>query len=488
MKMNGLRNAQILVPNIDFIKCSADRKLARDHINLVTKPDCRHLPSGHDFLNHQRKIERKNQQSQSRTLITSIISLFKFEFKVINVGIWILKNSISTQPKNKIEATLIKGLGFQHLNSNVQFEEVFESIPSEIFSLKNRTDIHPILVHDSALDLPESVSSAKSVYTALLMILTPVISKFSKFLVQAQLIFILALFDSSLRKLLNEIPEALLLINFKTKFEYFSIIDTQGSFANLDLLYYSSHLPSDIRTTIIHYSESGMPIMANQECINEIIPSYERAPVTTQIVWTKEFAEFYNARGPKKNFIALGPQVFREKKVVPSQEKSDGIVLGIFDETPIFSDEFYYHLREEAGIKFLFAIEQIRKEFNSNNNKKLTIYFKQKRRNLELHSRTYLELLKNMTTQRLITILPWDTNPYLMVSNSDLVLTVLGSSPALIGRHLQRPTAYGYFGDGNILQPIIDYKIPVLRNTNQLSVWLNSYYRDSKKLYKNASV
>ena len=473
--MNGLQIAQKLIPKINFTKAIQDERLNCDYQNLFYMYDYLHLPAGHDFHDYKMNANENKSQSRFELFRSSVQGLFIFQLKILRVFLWTAKNVLVPPKETNHEAIIIKGLGYQQLNPNIPFEEVFESIPSVVFHSLNREAVKPILIYNGELQLPEHVSQVKSVLFALLISLKPNAVSFFKFIVQAQTLFTLALFSDTIRKLQNEIPEALLFTNFQTQFKHLSILDTQGSFLNLDLFYYASNRDNNVRTFLVHYSEGGMPLLSSQDFFNEVIPSYERAEVDTQIVWTKEFADFYNSRSSNPNFIDLGPQVFRERVMEKKREISDETVLAIFDETPSFHDEFYTHTREEAGLKFLAAIESLSKEFNTKNGKKLTICLKQKRRNLKFHSRQYLEKLEEMNSKGLIKLLPWHTNPYQMITSSDLVLSVLGSSPALIGRYLSRPTAYGYFGDEPIAPPIIDYGIPVLRNASQLLIWINNY-------------
>jgi hypothetical protein len=472
MKMDRLKFAQLLIPKIDFMGALNDKALGSNFGNLVSKMSFSHLRLDHDFVTHKRKAEKVKDQTLPSKFKSHVVKYLKYELKVFTVLYWIIKSRVNPDSASKNEAVILKGLGFQQINPYVSFREIFDSIPSKVFQSRSHNKIYPVLINNIDFDLSASGVSSKSLIQAFLLVLKPNRRRFWIFVFQSQIIAILAAFDSKLINLLDEIPEALLLVNFESCFEHISIIDTQGSFLDLDLFYFVSKKTSCIRTTLIHYSESGMPFVTTQEFYDGIIPSYERARVDTQIVWTQEFADHYINRGARSSFIALGPQVFRERMVVTREKKTNELTLAVFDETPSYHDEFYVHLREEAGLNFLSAISELRENFRSINELKLTILFKQKRRNLELHSQTYLKRLEFMHSQGIINLLPWHTNPYLMISKTDLTLSVLGSSPALIARWLAVPTAYGYFGEGELIQPIIDYGIPILRNSSELSNWI----------------
>lgn len=123
-------------------------------------------------------------------------------------------------------------------------------------------------------------------------------------------------------------------------------------------------------------------------------------------------------------------------------------------------------------MKFLDAIQYLSLYFNSDNQKNISIVFKQKRRNLGFHSKHYLERLDNLNSIGVIELLPWHINPIELATNSDAFLTFLGASPALIGKHLKLPTAYGYFGALDLGDPIIDYQIPIVKNREELIDWV----------------
>jgi hypothetical protein len=175
--------------------------------------------------------------------------------------------------------------------------------------------------------------------------------------------------------------------------------------------------------------------------------------------------------------MPLGPQVFRSSNFIKKYREPYTFNLAVFDETPSILDESYEHMREDAGMRFLSAIESLCKNITLVKEKQFKITFKQKRRNLESHSKLYLEKLDSFCDDGVIELLPWFANPFEMICNSDSVLTVIGSSPALIARYLDVPAAYGYFGNQELGEPIVNYNIPVLQSENELVDWITKVAR-----------
>jgi len=469
-EMNIIEIAQSLVPQLQLVRAIEDRK-RNSRLGLVLLNDqLDHLAEDHDF--RKMKISIKDQQEQSGLLhYVSIFQAFmNFFWKILQVISWTIVTK--RQETSKQEFVILKGFGFQQLNPYFPPEEIVKSLPVEVLQTEKKENVDFILISPLKDSKSSGVFVTRDIFRALLFLEKPSIKYLFRFLVHANLLGFIALLKPEVRKFIIEIPSALLLANFEPKSKFLSLVDTQGSFENLDLLYYVTNNSLGIKSTMIHYSESGMPFTKTQLEANLFVQHYEFAPVNSHVVWTKEYADFFNSRSGNKNFLALGPQVFRSSKFTEGTKEPNLFRLAVFDETPSLHDEPYEHMREEAGLAFLDALQNLWESYPAAQPNRLEICFKQKRRNLGFHSRTYLMRLEALSTKGVIQLLPWHTNPFEMVSNSDSVLTVLGASPALIGRHLRRPTAYGYFGALELGQSLVNYDIPVIVNHKELIEWI----------------
>lgn len=471
--MNILAITQSLFPRIDIIRALQDRERNSELGKFLIDDQLEHLKEHHQFKALKNEMKRGKRWSALKEYNNSALGFIKYYWEILKVISWVLQSSSYLQPY-KQEYVLLKGLGFQQINPHFPADEIYNSIPIEVFQSQHRDDIFFILISQLPVQPTNGWVFKKDVFQSLLLTQKPHILRIFRFLFQAGFFGFLALFNSQIRKLLREIPSALLIMNFDPKSKFLSLVDTQGSFEKLDLIYYVDNEKSKVRSTMLHYSEGGMPFTKVQVQNSLFVHKYELAPIDSHIVWTSEYAEYFNSRTTKSNFKALGPQVLRSNTCQVGPSNSYLFRVAVFDETPSLMDEPYEHMREEAGLEFLEAVQHLHHYFNSQNQSRIVISLKQKRRNREFHSKAYLEKLENLSTNRVIDLLPWFTNPFEVVANSDAVLTVLGASPALIGRHLALPTAYGYFGSLELGQPLINYKIPILTRRDDLVHWIES--------------
>lgn len=479
MKIVLLQLAKFLVPQLQLDHAIEDRKRNAVLSNMLLNDELKHLPDNHEFRIQKRLIRKQQQKFLLYNYLHSIGKIAKYCWSILQVILWTLMNNHPNLLKKEI--VIIKGLGYQQVNPHFSHEEIIDSIPIDALQNEDKQDVDFILISSFAECRSSKFIASENIFQTLLLIEKPSFNGLIRFLLQANLLGILALLNSDIRKFILEIPSALLLANFKPHVEFLTFIDTQSSFVNLDLFYYVSNNSLKIKSVMIHYSEGGMPFTRMQLEKSLFIYTYELAPVTTHVVWTDEYAQFFNLRGRNKNFIALGPQVFRSSYSYRNGlQVRDEFQLAVFDETPSLHDEPYNHLREEAGLAFLDAIEILWDDCHAKLGLNLEICFKQKRRNLEIHSKRYLKKLDTLIANRTIRLVPWHENPLEMIGRSDSVLTVLGSSPALMGRHLQRPTAYGYFGGLELGDPLINYGIPIILNYGDLIKWIHQLAKDKK--------
>jgi hypothetical protein len=470
--MDMIQAVQSFIPQLDLTRAINDRERNLDLSKFLANDQLDHLERTHQFRLLKNSTNTHSQKIARRKLVYIILTFSKYLGNNFSVFLWVFRIRKKHKETPKQETVIIKGLGFQHLNSHISIDEIVDSIPLQVLQTGEREECAFTIISPYRVSTSTRALTASNSLQALLMSQKPSVSGLLRYFYQGTIFGLFALVNSKIRKMLVEIPSVLLLSIFETKTKYLSLIDTQGSFENLDLMYYIKNQPKHIKSTMIHYSEGGMPFTKNQLVKSPFVRKYELAPVNRHIVWTTEYSEFYNSRTSRKNFTPLGPQVFRSSNFSRESRNHRTFNLAVFDETPSLLDESYEHMREDAGIRFLLAIESLSKKIILEKEKQLKITFKQKRRNLESHSELYLEKLDTLYHDGVIELLPWFANPFEMIRNSDSVLTVLGSSPALIARYLDVPTAYGYFGNKELGNPIVNYNIPKLRSDIELVDWV----------------
>jgi len=476
-KSLAIRLLQQLLFDVDFREVLANREKSRDLNRLLLSKHTNHLHESHQFNKLNREY-RKNFWKEIIILPYSFLRiLISYELKIFRFIKW----SVSLSPKDSSkerEYAVIRGLGYQQLNEFIPREEIIDSLPNWIFYSESKEKIQFFIEGSETGPTNKNGSVQKNLFSILTYVFTSRsrnILPLLKVLVTSQLIVILSVTNSKIRSVIEEIPELFILLNADISAKQLLIIDTQGSFEHLPIFHYLGTERKNFRNIMIHYSEGGMPYTDSQRFLDGLIPGYERAPVDMHIVWTQEFADFYNGRGERENFRPAGPQIFRKthQHKLPTPPQPQGFVI-VFDETPSYIDEAFEHTQEAAGLSFLDVLALTISDLRDFQSDPPLILLKQKRRNLITHSKSYLDKLEALEESGFLKLVPWHSNPFILIPQSIGVLATLGSSPALIGRHLGVPTAYGYFGEKVISQPIIDYGFRVIRNNLELASWIQS--------------
>ena len=107
--------------------------------------------------------------------------------------------------------------------------------------------------------------------------------------------------------------------------------------------------------------------------------------------------------------------------------------------------------------------------------KDFEIQIKQKRQldeNIHVHS--YLDQLKKLEMQNKIRIIPWDANPYEIISQSRLVISLPFTSIALVGNEMKVSSIYYYPFLRKISNPIYSNEIPLICGLEQLEVFVKN--------------
>ena len=210
---------------------------------------------------------------------------------------------------------------------------------------------------------------------------------------------------------------------------------------------------------MIWYSANSIPFNYRNKDLERSYASekiYECLPLDVHYVWNRSHKDYLNSvLNPPIPVEVRGSLMFylpQEKKVLT--KVYDMVIFditpyeltfkSIFDKIPyaqnsINSDYFAKKFLQDL----LWAIHEIERCFGT----KLRIALKPKRKYTPLHSRGYLTFLKNLSKNRLIEILEPESDLYKTISESRLSITYPFSSPAIIAKELNIPTAYFLAGN-----------------------------------------
>ena len=255
------------------------------------------------------------------------------------------------------------------------------------------------------------------------------------------------------------------------------IVDSVGSWLDEPLIFFQVESQRFARTIMIHYSENSLYYEQSQATNPELVPKFENMMADEQWVWSKEYAEYFNSRSAKKNFIPKGPLIYREidsfnraGETSPSKNLSN-LQISIFDDAPTSDNEWIFHTNLESSLGFLNEIEKVGTglEFEGIN---LNFLIKQKRRRIESHSNLYFQELEKIVSNENFNLVDWHESPASLITKSDYVICSLATSPAIIARHFGVPVCYLYAGSSQLGDAPVQYGIPIFRNSSEVVSWI----------------
>jgi len=215
-----------------------------------------------------------------------------------------------------------------------------------------------------------------------------------------------------------------------------TFVSTQSSLSSLPVVFYMNR--NDLCRKMMWYSTNNKPIKEVKG--KEVkLPDFTELSsfVDMHLVWEETDSNFLSSLGVH-NTKVVGSVMFYPKKL---KKKLNGkITITYFDVTPF--DNFRGFLSEDMLIKNLLGITKVIDALKISKNVEIIINIKPKRTYIKSHAKEYIKIIKNISSKENINLLPSRTNLYELISESDFVLAVPFTSPALIGRELGIPTAY----------------------------------------------
>ncbi len=245
-------------------------------------------------------------------------------------------------------------------------------------------------------------------------------------------------------------------------------ITTQSSLQKLPIAFYLGR--KEINRQMFWYSTNNRPIAKNNEKANALKNSEELSTyIDAHLVWNNVEAEFLKNDGIA-NVKIVGSILFYPKTFERSFH--DGKVVSYFDVTP-FSD-FQGFMSESMLLKNLLGICESTKILNVENSSNISLFLKPKRKYLKHHSRKYIQIIRRLNNIHELEILPQKSNLYDVIYNSDLVIAVPFSSPAVIAEELGVKSAFVCLSPENY-NLINGYAgIPLITTNRQLIDFLKS--------------
>jgi polysaccharide biosynthesis PFTS motif protein len=213
------------------------------------------------------------------------------------------------------------------------------------------------------------------------------------------------------------------------------LITTQSSFYKLPSVFLVAEKQKKV---MIWYSANSKPIYAvDDELRPEVDFGAFREIIDEHWVWNMEQVEFLESNGIKSG-IAVGSVLFQDKVLVePNLEK---FVITYFDVTPFQGNGGFYC--EKNATSVLKELRVLIEFFQVKYPNQVVFRLKPKRRYSDLHAKDYISLVRRLSEESLLELVPASANLYQIISGSDLVLAFPFTSPALIARELQIDSFY----------------------------------------------
>lgn len=443
----------------------------------------RQKPSSHENLTRSHfQIFGINSKKIIRKITTIWIQPIKFIVASICT-----RSKMIDHPKRIV---IFKNVSRQHLPPAINLEEYRDFLSNPKINLFQEKSV--IVLENKITNLEDK--SCKNLYltTDVSKILIKVALEVSNR--NSFIFFVITSYIRILRLALSkEIPpsmihsfiEVLLIRYLSERNLEIVVIDSQGSWLDEPLIFFQMEHQKFARTVMIHYSENSFFYEKSQAENPELVPKFETVMVDEHWVWTEEYADYFNSRSAKKNFISKGPLIYREiDSISRASRKVSSISLpslqiSIFDDAPSSENEWILHSNLESSLSFLGAIEEVgtQLEFEGID---FNFLIKQKRRKIESHSNLYFEQLEKIVSNEKWNLVSWHESPASLIRESEFVICALATSPAIIARHFGVQVCYLYAGSRELSGTPVHYGIPIFRNSSEVVSWIVSSIRSVK--------
>jgi polysaccharide biosynthesis PFTS motif protein len=249
------------------------------------------------------------------------------------------------------------------------------------------------------------------------------------------------------------------------------IFTTISGVREYPLEFYLNKEQRSFTTHVIHYSQNSIQIAFKDEEIKILSNSMVHSDSLGDIhwVWTNEYAEYLKKFNESIIFRAVGSITFRKLEIAKIIPKN--LIITIFDIAPQtrIEDGNFYNSR--TAIQFIDDVVKVRDENYLLHD--YVIQLKPKRNlNKNIHSKQYIDHLTDLNDRKKIKILPWDDNPYSVVSGSELIVSIPFTSIAYIGIELGVQTIFYFPHQRQLLNLIYENIIPVVYGKSDLTKYI----------------
>lgn len=197
---------------------------------------------------------------------------------------------------------------------------------------------------------------------------------------------------------------------------------------------------------MIWYAQNWKPVAYVFDNLRADHPSLRWIRVDTDWVWTRAFAEYLNSLCRGSSIKVVGPIVWYIPEINP--RVNDSIEVVIFD-VPAFNDDIALRNGEITNYNhpinlraFIHDVISLKPEIERIFELPVTFSLKMKRGYATDYDRAYFDYVDELASRGEISLKPYSTNLYSLVSGSDLVIAYPFTSPAYVAECLGLPSIY----------------------------------------------
>jgi polysaccharide biosynthesis PFTS motif protein len=221
-------------------------------------------------------------------------------------------------------------------------------------------------------------------------------------------------------------------------------------------------------THCAHYSENALGIdigkVQHEPFGHPSSKWLAEEPSDYQWVWSEEYADYIKKINPKTKVNAIGFVSFSHLPIKPT------FTITVFDVTPVDPRVMNAHplYQVDESKKFVSNILKVTDTINSKNDAiKVVVHLKPKRAHQKIHSYQYILFLEDLKHQNRLMLEHHSTNPYELVSKSDLVISAPFTTAAQVGKKMGVPSVYYNYLNEDIYYPI-NTSVILLQNYQEL--------------------
>ncbi|MBM3681837.1 MAG: hypothetical protein FJW84_00055 [Actinobacteria bacterium] len=248
------------------------------------------------------------------------------------------------------------------------------------------------------------------------------------------------------------------------------IFTTISGVKTYPLEFYFPKMSRQFSTNVIHYSQNSLEIKFEDENIkpnNSIVDKESLGDI--HWVWTTRYAEYLQGFNSNIEFRAVGSLVFKIPVKRLNLEKKN--IITIFDVSPVaptHRQEFYTDILMKKFISDIIDVYE-----NNNSLKDFQINLKSKRQlNEEHHSVSYINFLDQLQDLNKIIINHWDTDPYTLVAESKLIISIPFTTISCIGEEMGTKSVFYYPYLRRLCNPIYEDSIQIIYGRDQLQKFI----------------